>query len=552
MLSSLSIQDFVIVDKLDLNFDTGMSVLSGETGAGKSILIDALSLCLGARADAGQVREGCDRANITAVFTCNPEAERILQEQAIDVDDELYLRRSIDAKGKSKAFVNGVAVPASTLKELASSLIDIHGQHAFQTLAKPTEQLKIVDTFGQHQSLVSAVAAAFAELKSAQNDFEQAQTGQNEREARIENLQWRLSSVKDIAPKEGQWEEITQRHEKLNHGAELIEGTQRTLDELSQNDQSIIGQLGHLIDTISRLAQTDKDLEGIANNLSEGEILLREASYELSHYLKNADLDPELLEQAEAEMSAWHEASRKLKVMPEQLPVEFENIQNELNKLTGDLNLDSLHEAAIKARAKYDAAAKELGAARAQSARELSRRVTDSMQHLSMSGGSFEVQLTPCEASRSGSESAEFLVAGHPGVSPQPITKVASGGELARISLAITVNTVEGTSVPTLIFDEVDSGIGGAVAETVGKYLRKLAISKQVLCVTHLPQVASQGHHHYQVNKEIKDGFTRSNIRQLDDDSRIIEIARMLGGISITDATKQAAKELIDSATVEA
>lgn len=548
MLSSLSIQDFVIVDKLDLNFDDGMSVLSGETGAGKSILIDALSLCLGARSDVGQVREGCERANITAVFTCNAEAAKILQEQAIDVDDELYLRRSIDAKGKSKAFVNGVAVPAATLKELASTLIDIHGQHAFQTLAKPSEQLRILDNFGQHHDLLAATSNAYTAFKKAQTEFEQAQTGQNEREARIENLQWRLSSVKDIAPKEGQWEELTQRHEKLNHGAELIEGTQKALDELSQNDQSIIGQIGHLIDTISKLAQTDKDLEGVANNLSEGEILLREASYELSHYLKNTDLDPELLEQAEIEMSAWHEAARKLKVMPEQLPAEFQSIQEELAKLTGDLNLDALHEAVLQAKSKYDSAAKQLGAARAQSARELSRRVTDSMQNLSMAGGLFEIRLQACDASRTGSEAAEFLVAGHPGVSPQPITKVASGGELARISLAITVNTVEGTEVPTLIFDEVDSGIGGAVAETVGKYLRKLASSKQVLCVTHLPQVASQGHHHYQVNKEIREGLTRSNILQLDSESRVMEIARMLGGISITEATKQAARDLIGTA----
>lgn len=548
MLSSLSIQDFVIVDKLDLNFDEGMSVLSGETGAGKSILIDALSLCLGARADIGQVREGCERANITAVFHCTPEAAKILQEQAIDVDDELYLRRSLDSKGKSKAFVNGVAVPAATLKELAAALIDIHGQHAFQTLAKPSEQLRILDCFGQHDQLLSAVAKAFEQLKNAQTEFEQAQTGQNEREERIENLQWRLSSVKDIAPKEGQWEELTQRHEKLSHGAELIEGTQLALNELSQNDHSIIDQISHLIDTITKLSQTDKDLESVANNLSEGEILLREASYELSHYLKNTDLDPELLAQAEAELSAWHEASRKLKVMPEQLPAEFESIQTELERLKEGLNLDALHDAVIQAKANYNIAAKELSTARIQSARELGKRVTNSMQNLSMSGGMFEIRLSPCSPSKTGSETAEFLVAGHPGVTPQPLTKVASGGELARISLAITVNTVEGTEVPTLIFDEVDSGIGGAVAETVGKYLRKLADKKQVLCVTHLPQVASQGHHHYQVNKDIREGMTRSSIHQLDAESRVMEIARMLGGISITDATKQAARDLIDSA----
>ncbi|MDX1669513.1 MAG: AAA family ATPase, partial [Limnobacter sp.] len=268
MLSSLSIQDFVIVEQLDLHFESGMSVLSGETGAGKSILIDALSLCLGARADVGQVREGCERANITAVFSGNPASELILQDQALPIEDELHLRRSIDAKGKSRAFVNGVSVPAATLKLLAESLIDIHGQHAFQALAKPTQQLDILDSFGQHQALLEQTRKAYKALTQAQTLFEQAQTGQSECETRLENLRWKLSTLEGMSPKEGQWEELTVRHEKLSHGAELIEGAQSALNTLNENDGSVLEQVSHLIDQLSRLARTDPELESVVKNLS--------------------------------------------------------------------------------------------------------------------------------------------------------------------------------------------------------------------------------------------------------------------------------------------
>lgn len=545
MLSSLVIQDFVIVDRLELSFEGGMSVLSGETGAGKSILIDALSLCLGARADAGQIREGCDRANIVAVFQCTEAAKSVLREQALDADDELHLRRAIDLNGKSKAFVNGVPVPIGTLKQLSETLIDIHGQHAFQTLGKSSEQLRLVDDFAQHPALVEQTSAAYQALRRAEKAYSEAQNQLKDKEARLESLRFKLDLLDKIQPKEGQWEQLSADHQRLSHGAELLEGSQLALDQLSQNDQSILDQLGSVLERLEKLSLTDQALEPVVKNLTEGEILLREASYELNHYLKHAELDPDLLAQAELQLTQWHDAARKLRVMPEQLPNEWLIAQADMKRLVVDTNLDTLHDAVLKARENYESAARALGQSRRKAGLQLATQVTQSMQTLSMQGGVFEIEWREAPPASSGSDDIEFRVAGHPGVKPQAIQKVASGGELARISLAITVNTVQSTPVPTLIFDEVDSGIGGAVAETVGKYLRSLAQHKQVLCVTHLPQVAAQGHHHYQVSKQIVGGKTRSVIQPLSDESRVMEVARMLGGQAISEATKTAAREMI-------
>lgn len=545
MLSSLVIQDFVIVDRLELSFEGGMSVLSGETGAGKSILIDALSLCLGARADAGQIREGCDRANIVAVFQCTEAAKSVLREQALDADDELHLRRAIDLNGKSKAFVNGVPVPIGTLKQLSETLIDIHGQHAFQTLGKSSEQLRLVDDFAQHPALVEQTSAAYQALRRAEKAYSEAQNQLKDKEARLESLRFKLDLLDKIQPKEGQWEQLSADHQRLSHGAELLEGSQLALDQLSQNDQSILDQLGSVLERLEKLSLTDQALEPVVKNLTEGEILLREASYELNHYLKHAELDPDLLAQAELQLTQWHDAARKLRVMPEQLPNEWLIAQADMKRLVVDTNLDTLHDAVLKARENYESAARALGQSRRKAGLHLATQVTQSMQTLSMQGGVFEIEWREAPPASFGSDDIEFRVAGHPGVKPQAIQKVASGGELARISLAITVNTVQSTPVPTLIFDEVDSGIGGAVAETVGKYLRSLAQHKQVLCVTHLPQVAAQGHHHYQVSKQIVGGKTRSVIQPLSDESRVMEVARMLGGQAISEATKTAAREMI-------
>ncbi|HEY1057842.1 MAG TPA: DNA repair protein RecN [Limnobacter sp.] len=549
MLSSLTIQDFVIVDKLDLQFDAGMSVLSGETGAGKSILIDALSLCLGARADASQVREGSERANITAVFELNPAAQAILDEQSIDCSEgELHLRRAIDSAGRSKAYVNGTPVPASLLKQLSETLIDIHGQHAFQTLAKPGEQLRLLDDFAQLGSLLEPVNQRYKILRQAEKHLQQAQSSQNERAARLENLHWKLDLLDKVGPKAGEWETLSADFDRLSHGAELIEGTQAANAALTDNEGAVLDQLSHLIQQLGALASRDGQLESVVKNLTDGEILLREASYELAHYIKHTDLDPDTLAEVESRMALWHDTARKLRLPPELLHEELALVRAEIQGLEEGFDVERLQLELKKAEDAYTTAAHQLTQARLGAAKALSTAVTQSMQSLNMQGGQFVVEVQPGPASATGSDVIEFRVAGHPGVTPQPIQKVASGGELARISLAITVNTVTSTPVPTLIFDEVDSGIGGAVAETVGKYLRQLAGNKQVLCVTHLPQVAAQGHHHFKVSKDIASGTTRSQIRRLDKNERVQEVARMLGGVSISEATRTAASEMIESA----
>lgn len=547
MLSSLTIQDFVIVDSLELQFDAGMSVLSGETGAGKSILIDALSLCLGARAEASQVREGCERANITAVFDLTPEAQAILEEQSIDCEDqELHLRRAIDSNGRSKAYVNGTPVPVSLLKQLSETLIDIHGQHAFQTLAKPEEQLRLLDDFGQLHPLHKPVQAAYQALRHIEKQLQLAQQNQEERATRMENLQWKLDLLQKLNPQAGAWEQLNTDFDRLSHGAELIEGTRHAVERLADGELSILDELSQLIDRINQLSTRDPVLESVVSHLSEGEILLREASYELGHYLKHADLDPDSLQQAEQRLSDWHDTARKLRLPPEMLHEELVQVETEMNGLSTGFDVEKLNTEHAKAQTTYQQAAQQLSHARQTAAKTLSGKITQSMQTLNMQGGVFAVNLSPSAPSAHGSDLVEFRVAGHPGVSPQAIQKVASGGELARISLAITVNTVQSTPVPTLIFDEVDSGIGGAVAETVGKYLRTLAANKQVLCVTHLPQVAAQGHQHFRVSKHIKTGKTKSRIEALSPEQRVDEIARMLGGQVISEATRTAAKEMIE------
>ena len=549
MLHSLTIQDLVIVEQLHLEFEKGMSVLSGETGAGKSVLIDAVSLCLGARADASQVREGCEKATVTAVFQSNPAAQALLIEQAIDTeDDEIHLKRVVENSGRSKAFVNGIPTPVSTLKQLAETLIDIHGQHAFHTLTKPAEQLRLIDDFGQLQESLAVVANAHTSLQRAQKALDIALTQQEEQSTRRQTLLWRMEALDKVAPQAGQWETLIAEHDRLSHGAELLEGTQLASAVLVHNEQAMLDQLANLIERLAQLAQRDGAVQAVVKNLSDGEILIREAAYELNDYVKHADLDPDSLQKTETQLSLWHDTARKLRIAPETMHLEWQQTRHELDLLEKGNDLPSLELAVQKAQDQYEQLAAVLTEKRLLACAKLSEQVTQSMQNLNMQGGSLTAQRNPAPASAQGSDHIEFLVAGHPGVSPQPIQKVASGGELARISLAITVNTVENTPTPSLIFDEVDSGIGGAVAETVGKYLRQLARNKQVLCVTHLPQVAAQGDHHYQVSKEISQTGTRSRILKLDNDQRVLEIARMLGGQTLTNATKTAAQEMIDTA----
>ncbi len=553
MLHSLTIRDFVIVNHLELDFKNGLTVLSGETGAGKSILIDALSLCLGERAEASMVRDGCAKADITAQFGATPIALAWLAEHELTADDQqdILIRRVIDAQGKSKAYVNQPPVTATLLKQLGEYLVDIHGQHAFQSLVKAEEQRRLLDELGQHHPLVNAVGEQFGALKTLRQQREDAQINQQRIAEQRERLAWQWEEIERISPADGEWEQLSLEHTRLSHAAELLEGTQMAVQGISDADDSLITRLAQITQKLEQLARKDEHLQPIVDSLRSADIQLTEASHDLNHYLRRADLDPDRLAVVDERISRWHATARKLRIPPEELAQRAQAISAELKQLDASTDTAALDAAIANTERAYQQAAGLLTQARQKLAKQLSSEVTEAMQGLSLKGGRFVCELVSCTATAFGTETIEFRVAGHEGSQPRPLSKVASGGELARISLAIAVITSQASTVPTLIFDEVDSGIGGAVAEVVGKYLQQLAQQRQVLCVTHLPQVASQGHQHWVVEKRPVKGQTISDIRPVSEQERVQEIARMLGGQVITDKTTAAAEEMLGLANRE-
>ncbi|AKM40558.1 DNA repair protein RecN [Burkholderia contaminans] len=547
MLRHLSIRDFVIVAALDLEFDSGFSVFSGETGAGKSILIDALALALGERADASVVRTGCGRADITAEFTPHDRVARWLDEHAFDTEDTVMLRRVIDANGRSRAFINGTSATLAQLRELGEMLVDIHGQHAHQLLMRPDAQRELFDT---HAGLVADsanVARAWRVWRDATQAIEAAKAHERELQLEREKLAWQLAELDKLAPQAGEWDEVSNEHKRLSHSANLIEGVRGALNALSESDDAMLAQLGAIVSKLRSLADYDTSLGDALASLEPAEIQLQEAVYSLSHYAQRVDLDPERLAQVESRLDALHSTARKFRLPPDTLHEEHAARRAQLAALDAAADLGALVAVQAQAREAYLADARHLSKARTQAAKALGTAVTAGMQELSMAGGSFEVALVPlADGGPHGLEQVEFRVAGHPGVPLRPLAKVASGGELARISLALAVIASAASPTPTLIFDEVDTGIGGGVAEVVGRLLHQLGRDRQVLCVTHLPQVAARGDHHYQVAKGADDrGGTVSTVVALDRASRIEEVARMLGGLEITATTRKHAKEML-------
>jgi DNA repair protein RecN (Recombination protein N) len=559
MLRTLTIRDFVIVDTIELEFSAGFSVFTGETGAGKSILIDALTLALGGRGDASVVREGAAKADVTADFAVTPQATAWLQanEYAIDEGGAL-LRRVIDNAGRSRAYINGIAATAAQLRELGDLLVDIHGQHAHQSLLKADAQRLLLD----HQALLSgdgaramaaddgkAVAAAYKAWRALARQREEYETNAANVLYERERLEWQVGELDKLAARPGEWTEISNEHSRLSHAASLMEGAQEALAVISEaDDHPILSQLSALNQKLGKLAGIDTELQAIVDLIEPARIQLQEAAYALNTYLDRVELDPERLRQVDARLEAIHSLARKFRVTEEQLPEEHAALAAKLRQLADATDLDGLRQQEDKLKAAYLDLARRLSATRAQAARQLGEAVTCAMQDLNMTGGRFDVALHPCEPASHGVEQVEFLVAGHAGVAPRPLAKVASGGELARIALAISVITSNATTTPTLIFDEVDSGIGGGVAEVVGRLLRRLGQERQVLCVTHLPQVASQAGQHFQVAKSTLDnGKTASRIDVLDAKARVEEVARMLGGLEITATTRKHARELLAS-----
>ena len=554
MLRTLTIRDFVIVDTIELEFSNGFTVFTGETGAGKSILIDALQLALGGRGEASMVREGAAKADISADFALTPAASSWLEQNEFAIEEGgALLRRVIDNAGRSKAYINGIAATAGQLRELGEMLVDIHGQHAHQSLLKQDAQRALLDNQIAVRDpaatlQVQAVATSYKAWRALARQREEFETNAKNVLLERERLEWQVSELDKLAVKPGEWVEITNEHSRLSHAASLLEGAQEALNAISEAEQPILSQLSSLNQKLTKLVDVDAGLQNVLDCMEPARIQLQEAVYALNDYIDKVELDPERLAQVDARMDAIHGTARKFRVTPEELPDEHATLKAKLQQLANASDVDGLRRQEEKAKATYLEAAAKLSATRQEAARRLSEQVSEAMQELSMSGGRFVVALNPCEPAVYGMEQVEFLVAGHAGVAPRPMAKVASGGELARISLAISVITSHATTVPTLIFDEVDTGIGGGVAEVVGRLLKRLGQSRQVLCVTHLPQVASQANQHFQVAKGTTfEGRTVSRIDVLDKKERVEEVARMLGGIEITETTRKHARELLAS-----
>ncbi len=548
MLRTLAIRDFVIVDAIELEFSTGFTVFTGETGAGKSILIDALALALGGRGDASMVREGAAKADISAEFSVNETTAVWLAENDFSGEDtELILRRVVDNAGRSKAYINGITATAAQQRALGDLLVDIHGQHAHQALLKTDAQRALLDMQGGLLSTVQNVNSLFRQWKKLSSQREEFEKNAKNILLERERLEWQVNELEKLQIKPGEWEAISHEHSRLAHAASLLEGAQEAADVISESDQPMLSRLSSLQQKLLKLQSFDAALKPVTDALDSARINLQESAYALNDYLGRVELDPRRLRELEARVEIIHSTARRFYVAPELLHQEFATLSAQLLQLSDVSDMDALKVKEAKAYQEYLKVAQQLSKSRSIVASDLGNAVTLAMQDLSMTGGTFSIALQACEASSTGLEQVEFLVAGHAGVQARALAKVASGGELARISLAISVITSCATATPTLIFDEVDSGIGGGVAEVVGRLLKRLGQDRQVLCVTHLPQVASQANQHFQVSKLSEGGKTVSNIDGLDNKQRVEEIARMLGGIEITSTTRKHARELLAS-----
>ncbi len=547
MLRFLSIRDFVIVERLELEFERGFTVLTGETGAGKSILIDALAFTLGERGDADVVRKSAKQAEICAEFESGKVLDAWLAEHELTSDEGgCMLRRVIDASGRSRGFINGRSATLAQLREAGEFLVDIHGQHAHQSLVKSDAQRALLDDHAGLDVEVREVSVAWKRFKHLRDNLKFAESGARELEAERERVAWTVEELSKLAPRAGEWDGVQREHTRLAHAASLIEGVRGAVAALSESDDAVLSALANVASSLDALTDYDPSLKSVIDGVQAAKIQVQEAARDLSQYLRRAELDPERLAEVEQRVEALHSAARKHRVAPADLHEALTKAVARLEELKLSTDIEALKRELAGAADQYATAAKALSTKRLRAAKKLSAEVTASMQTLALAGGKFEIALQPQgEGGAHGMERIEFLVAGHAGVDPRPMGKVASGGELSRISLAIQVITSKAAKVPTLIFDEVDAGIGGAVAEVVGRLLKELGNERQVLCVTHLPQVASQGGQHWQVGKATGKGVTRSTLTVLDKTGRVDEIARMLGGTEITSTTKKAAKEML-------
>ena len=574
MLKHLYIRNFAIIDELELDFNSGMTALTGETGAGKSILLGALNLVLGDRADNDSIKQGCDYAEIVAEFDIQ-KLENVtawLVSQELNTDEECILRRRISKDGRSRAYVNSTPVNLQVIRELAEMLIDIHGQHEHQSMMKPAVQRQLLDDYARHSPLLEAVSNLHVELKLVEEQFHHLQQTSNEQNDRLDLLRFQTQELETLAVEENEYQALNSQHKRMANAEKLLSTVQQAIHVLSEDENSNVqSAVSRIINSLSDINEIDESLSPVALMLNDALVQIDESVSLLQNYRDNIDLDPSQLARTEERIQSILDIARKHRVEAEQLQALHEKLQQELDDIDHlDERLEELSNKQKKLEKEYLEACEKLSVSRNEAASILNKKITQSMQTLGMTGGKFEITIKPLTSKRSayGLDQIEFTVTANAGQQCKALARVASGGELARISLAIQMIIANNSKIPTLIFDEVDSGVGGGIAEIVGQHLRTLAATtmaattmassnksgadtgreNQVLCITHLPQVASQAHHHLRVEKQTRNKQTSSQVVALDKEQRRQEIARMLSGVEITEQSLAHADEMIGRA----
>ena len=543
-LRSISLRDFVIVKELDLDLSGGFTVLTGETGAGKSILIDALQLALGARADASVVREGMARCEISAELDSPAGLTDWLEEAGFEAGDSLLLRRTIDLQGKSRAWINGSAATATQLRDIASQLVDIHGQHAWQSLTRPDAVRELLDSYAGLSTVT--LFQCWQQWRLAQKTLSEARAAQDSLQRERERLSWQISELDKLAPGVGEWGELNAQHGRLSNAQALRDAVLTAVDALKESDDNASALLGRAISSLQNQEHIEPEFKGLGDILSGALAQIEDAVHSLNGYARHAELEPQRLAELDERLALWVSLARRYKRGAAELPELLASWKSERQRLDAAADLVQLEENENQLGSAYLKEARQVSSARSKAAPLLAKAITQAMQGLGMAGGKFDVKLNKLDQpAQHGLEQAEFLVAGHSGSTPRPVGKVASGGELSRIALAIAVTTSQLGQAQTLIFDEVDAGVGGAVADTVGRLMKQLGKDRQVMAVTHLPQVAACADHHLVVAKRSEQGITISRVDHVSGEQRVAEIARMLGGERLSSTTLAHAKEML-------
>lgn len=545
-LKRIVLRDFVIVRELELDLSVGFTALTGETGAGKSILIDALQLATGARAETSVIREGAARTDVSVEFDSTPALISWLEDAGFDAADTLLLRRTVDQQGKSRGWINGSPATAAQLREVGEQVLDIHGQHAWQSLTRPDAVRGLLDAYARADT--APLALCWQQWRAAQKALTEARSAQDSLQSERERLAWQIGEVDKLAPRADEWDELNAEHSRLSHAQALMDAAFGALQLLDDSDINVLSQLNTAQQQVEDQQHIEPAFAAMSELMASSVAQLEDVVHSLRAYLRKTELDPDRLAELDERMALWMSLSRRYKRSPEDLPALLEHWKSELGRLDAAADLAALEAKESELKAAYMAQAQTLSNTRHKAAPQLAQAITQAMQGLGMAGGKFEVALqkTP-EPQQSGLEDVSFLVAGHAGSSPRPVGKVASGGELSRMALAIAVTTSQLGTAQTLVFDEVDAGVGGAVAETVGRLMQRLGLDRQVLAVTHLPQVAACADHHLVVAKQLVDQQTHSTVTPVAGDQRVEEIARMLGGERRSDTSLAHAREMLQT-----